>query len=105
MRVREVLMLLGVGVVVLSACDGSNRSGGGAIAEGARPREALDVGVSCDEADVRRVVAGKAEQLERCYERMLKTDPNLAGEVVNAWEVKVNGYVTNMRTGKTRCAR
>jgi hypothetical protein len=53
------------------------------------------VGDFCSPADIRNVVAQKANAIKYCYERQLQRQPELSGKVIAQWKVGLDGTVIN----------
>jgi len=81
------------------------QSGSGAAASGAAPRSGSSAspqpvylsGETITETDVVEVVHRRKGQVRACYEKELKSDPELAGTVAVAWTVTASGGVSRVR--------
>lgn len=56
-------------------------------------RGSPNVGDYCDPQNIKRVVSGKSNAIQYCYERELQTNPELSGKVVAQWKVGLDGQV------------
>jgi len=55
----------------------------------------------CNKADIKRVMAGRANAFKFCYERVLQTYPDLAGRVVVRFEIPESGKARNIRIARS----
>jgi len=56
---------------------------------------------SLSREDVSRVVNEHSNQLTACYEKVLMTDPGLAGKITLDWTVKIDGLVKDVRVASS----
>jgi predicted component of type VI protein secretion system len=56
---------------------------------------------SLSREDVSRVVNEHSNQLTACYEKVLMTDPGLAGKITLDWTVKMDGLVKDVRVASS----
>ncbi len=75
----------------------TGRRGSGRTAGGAASSSAVSTAATISEEDVVRVVKRHKGQVRACYEKELKSDPNLLGIIVVAWTVTASGGVRGTR--------
>lgn len=60
-----------------------------------------EIGDFCDRGNISRVVGGKRNAIQYCFEKELQTNPTLGGKIVAQWRVGLDGAVMSASIAST----